>query len=288
MAVIRVQKTQNYTVMSNTHLKDKNLSLKAKGLMSLCLSFRDDWNYSVRGLSAICKEGRDGILSIIRELERNGYVSREQPRGPDGKLGRVQYTIHEAPLLPQQESPCTEKPDTVNPDTVNPDTDTPYTENPSQLSTKELNTKESNTDEIKYRFDSFQELAEITAEEMRREREAYSALIKENIEYDFLIRNHRFSEKDIEEIFGVMLDTVCSTKAIIRVGGDDKPADIVKSQLLKLDSGHIEFVLDCLNENTSKIRNIRQYLLAALYNAPHTISNYYGALVNHDMYGGNL
>lgn len=85
-----------------------------------------------------------------------------------------------------------------------------------------------------------------------------------------------------------MLDTVCSTKPIIRVGGDDKPAEVVKSQLLKLDYTHIEFVLECMQQNTTRIRNIRQYLLTTLYNAPSTISSYYSALVNHDMYGGTL
>ena len=123
---------------------------------------------------------------------------------------------------------------------------------------------------------------------MRRERQAYSNLIKENIEYDFLLRNNRFSEQDIEEIFEIMLDTVCSKKPFIRIGGDDKPADVVKSQLLKLDSGHIEFVLDCMKQNTTRVRNIKQYLLTTLYNAPQTISNYYSSLVNHDMYGGTL
>ena len=83
-----------------------------------------------------------------------------------------------------------------------------------------------------------------------------------------------------------MVDTVCSKKPFIRIGGDEKPAEVVKSRLLKLDSEHIQFVLDCVRNNTTKIRNIRQYLLAALYNAPMTISNYYQSLVNHDLYGG--
>ena len=83
-----------------------------------------------------------------------------------------------------------------------------------------------------------------------------------------------------------MLDTVCSSKRLIRIGGEEMPKDIVKSRLLKLNSEHIRYVLDCMGENTTRVRNIRQYLLTTLYNAPVTISNYYSALVNHDMYGG--
>ena len=273
MAVFRVEKNKNYTVMSNVHLRDKNLSLKAKGMLSMFLSLPDNWNYSISGLAKISKESRSSINSGLKELEAAGYLIRRQLRDQKGHLANTEYIIYEEPR-----APCVDF----------PSTDNPSAGNCKEISKEESNTEKQNIDVNKYRFNSYQELAEITAEEMRRERDAYSALIKENIEYDFLIRNHRFSEKDIEEIFSVMLDTVCSTKAIITVGGENKPADVVKSQLLKLDSGHIEYVLDCLHENTSKIRNIRQYLLAALYNAPQTISNYYGALVNHDMYGGNL
>jgi hypothetical protein len=83
-----------------------------------------------------------------------------------------------------------------------------------------------------------------------------------------------------------MLDAVCSRKPFLRIGGDDKPASVVKSQLLKLNSEHIRFVQDCMHENTTKVRNIRQYLLTTLYNVPLTISNYYTARVNLDLYGG--
>ena len=282
MAVFRVEKNKNYTVMSNVHLRDENLSLKAKGLLSMILSLPDDWHYSIRGLAKISKESINCINSGLQELEKNGYLERHQLRNEKGLLGQTEYVIYEEPR-----APCIKNPHTDEPHTDEPHTDNPCTEKGLQLNKEEQNTERKNTDVNKYRFNSYQELAEITAEEMRKEREAYSDLIKENIEYEFLLQNHKFNEQDIKEIFEVMLDTVCSTKPIIRVGGEDKPADVVKSQLLKLDSGHIEYVLDCMHENTTKIRNIRQYLLATLYNAPLTISNYYGALVNHDMYGRN-
>lgn len=281
MAVFRVEKNRNYTVMSNIHLRDQNLSLKAKGLLSLLLSLPDDWHYSIRGLTKISKESPDGISSGLKELEAAGYLTRRQLRGERGRMGETEYTIYEEPRAPCQDSPCTE-----NPVTVKPDTASPCTESPVQINTEKTNTDRSNTNKNKYPFHSYQEAAQETADEMGKEREAYRDLIRENISYDALITDG-LRKEDIDEIVEILVDTVCSTKPLLVVGGDKKPAQVVKSQLLKLDCEHIRFVLACMKENTTKIRNIRQYLLTTLYNAPVTISNYYGALVNHDLYGGN-
>ena len=117
-------------------------------------------------------------------------------------------------------------------------------------------------------------------------RENYRDYIMENISYDTLLLDYPYDHGMLKEILELMVDTVCSTKSTIRISGDDKPADVVKSQLMKLDSEHIRFVLGCLKENTTKVRNIRQYLMATLYNAPLTISNYFSALVQHDMSEG--
>ena len=113
----------------------------------------------------------------------------------------------------------------------------------------------------------------------------YRELIKENIDYDILLSDMPYDQDRLEEILELIVETVCSTKKYIRVAGTDYPAEVVRSRLLKLDAGHIQFVFDCLKENTTKIRNIKQYLLTTLYNAPATIGNYYSALVQHDMYG---
>ena len=118
-----------------------------------------------------------------------------------------------------------------------------------------------------------------------RERENYRELILENIEYDYLIRNHPLDRDRLDELVELMVDTVCSHRETIRIAGDDYPAEVVKSRFLKLDSSHIEYVLDRMRDNTTYVRNIKKYLLAALYNAPSTISNYYSSLVQHDMYG---
>lgn len=112
------------------------------------------------------------------------------------------------------------------------------------------------------------------------ERESYLELIKENIEYDY-----QTEKEKINEIVEIMLDVICSTKDTIRVNGEDMPREVVKSRFLKLDISHIDYVLTSLKKNTSEVRNIRAYLITALYNASTTIDSYYTAWVNHDMYG---
>ena len=114
-------------------------------------------------------------------------------------------------------------------------------------------------------------------------RDQYRELLKENIEYDILVENHRPDRERIDELLDLMTDTVCTRKKILRIAGDDYPAEVVKSRLLKLNSMHIEYVLECMAKNTTQVRNIKKYLLAALYNAPATIDSYYTSLVSHDM-----
>ena len=117
-------------------------------------------------------------------------------------------------------------------------------------------------------------------------RERYRELIAENIAYDALRTDHPYEQDTLEEILELLVDVVCTTRSTVRISGDDKPAEVVRSQFLKLNSEHIRFVLDGLKENTTRIRNMRQYLLATLYNAPLTIGNYYRSLVSHDMSEG--
>ena len=117
-------------------------------------------------------------------------------------------------------------------------------------------------------------------------RERYRELIAENIAFDTLLIDHPYEQDTLEEILELLVDVVCTTKSSVRISGDDKPAEVVKSQFLKLNSEHIRFVLEGLKENTTRIRNMRQYLLATLYNAPLTIGNYCRSKVSHDMYEG--
>ena len=117
-------------------------------------------------------------------------------------------------------------------------------------------------------------------------REQYRELIAENIAYDALLTDYPYEQDTLEEILELLVDVVCTTKSSVRISGDDKPAEVVRSRFLKLNSEHIRFVVGGLKENTTRIRNMRQYLLATLYNAPLTIGNYYRSLVSHDMSEG--
>ena len=116
-------------------------------------------------------------------------------------------------------------------------------------------------------------------------RETYREIVLENIDYDILIQDPKMDREKLDEIAELIVDTVCSARKTIRIAGDDYPAEVVKSRFLKLDSSHVQYVMDCMRDNTTYVRNIKKYLLAALYNAPSTINSYYSSLVQHDMYG---
>ena len=299
MAVFRIERTRDYTVMSNHHLRNHELSLKAKGLLSMMLSLPDDWNYTTRGLAKICKEGVDAIGNALRELETAGYIVRHQLRDRQGRISDTEYVIYEQPQPRQPETPGpdTAEPDTASPDTENPyldtpDTDEPYTEKPAQLNKDRRNkekeipdesiTDTSNPDPIYpptplqgagYDGMGYEEAREI---------------VKDNIEYDILVQDPRQDREQLDEVVELIAETLCSRRQTIVVAGDEYPAEMVKEKLLRVNSMHIGYVFDCLKQNTTYVRNIKKYLLASLFNAPSTIGSYYSALVNHDMYGDGL
>ena len=291
MAVFRIDKTRDYTVMSNHHLRNTELSLKAKGLLSLMLSLPENWDYTTKGLAAICKDGIDSISSCIRELEKHGYIIRERMRNEKGQLTTIEYTILEQP---KSAPPEREKPIRENPVLDIPAQAEPIQENTAQLNTNKSNIKELNTDiSNTYPIKSYQKepepvnAAQPTKEKTDRigydEVETYRQIIKENIDYDVLSVNLNRDAAMLDEIVDLMTETVCTQKSNLVIAGDTYPAAIVKSKLLKLTSEHIEYVIDCMRENTSDIRNIKKYLLAALFNAPSTIDSYYTTKVHHDM-----
>ena len=286
MAVFRIEKTRDYTVMSNYHLRDRLLSLKAKGLLSLMLSLPEDWDYTMKGLARICKDGIDSISGGIRELETHGYLVRARVRNENGQLGSIEYTILEQPKEPAQTpAPIREKPIRENPIQVNPMLDAPIQENPAQLNTKEQNKELSITQGSSPIPSSPPTPRERTGRDGMRERESYRELILENIEYDILTQNAQLDKARLDELVELMVDTVCSKRQTIRIAGDDYPAEVVRSRFLKLNASHIEYILDRMRENTTYVRNIKKYLLAALYNAPVTMDSYYTSLVSHDLYG---
>ena len=290
MAVFRVERTRDYTVMSNFHLKDKRLSLKAKGLLSQMLSLPDDWDYTLSGLCFINRESKDAIRSAINELERAGYIRRRQTTDAAGKFGSNEYSIYECPItdIPSLESPSSENPTTEKPQTEKPLPGTPTQLNTKKSSTQKQNTHRSSTDSIPFREKTADKPPErkgrdaMSMEEMQNYRE----LILENIEYDHLCREFATYREDLDEIVELIVETVCAKRKTTRIAGGDFPHEVVRSRFLKLDSSHIEFVMECLHNNTTEVRNMKQYLLTVLFNAPTTMNNHYTAQVNHDMHAG--
>ena len=294
MAVFRVEKTRNYTVMSNHHLRDKSLSLKAKGLLSLMLSLPEDWDYTTKGLARICKDGVDSICATVRELEGAGYIVRARERHADGTLGGIEYTILEQPREP--EAPKRENPVQVEnagdaprrdfPEQVKPALGKPEQDNPAQLNIHEQRKEELNTD-LTESFPSFLRERKTAQEDVLERRSSYRAQIMTNVDYDYLVGYTEVDRERLDELVELMLDTVCSTKSTIRVAGEELPAEVVRSRLLRLTDAHLLYVLDRVRENTTEVRHVRQYLLTALYNAPLTMDNHYALMVGHDLSGGS-
>ena len=173
----------------------------------------------------------------------------------------------------------------------------PIQENPTQLNTKGLKTYPENTQTVNphganpypsnpnpsYRATGSENSA--GWDEMGYEASRYREMVLENIEYDLLVQDRKTNRERLDEIVDLIVETLCSTKPTICVSGDDYPASLVKEKLLRLTSTHMDYVFECLDKNTTYVRNIKKYLLATLFNAPSTIDSYYSALVNHDLYG---
>ena len=144
MSVFRVEKSRDYTVMSNHHLRNNDLSLRAKGLLSQILSLPEDWDYTIAGLAKINKEGKDAVRAAVQELEKAGYIERRQKMDPSGKFGGNEYVVYESP---RSAAPLSENPTTVFPTTEKPSTEKPLTENPAQInkdkSSKDISTPQS-------------------------------------------------------------------------------------------------------------------------------------------------
>ncbi len=219
--------------------------------------------------------GHTKAVSLFGELDKNGLIERK-------KQGQGKPTIiYVKNFIRKPEIQTSEKRKSKVPQTGSQDFQKTATNN-----TERNKTELSDTDLSIYPAREQVESHEPTIDDRIDRIRAYRRLIKENIEYDITRERLSYDAEILDEILDIMVDTVCGTKPMVRISGQDFPAEVVKSRLLKLNSEHIKYVVDCLKSNTTKVRNIRSYLLTSLYNAPTTISSYYTALVNHDLYGG--
>jgi hypothetical protein len=243
----------------------------------------------------------DAIRTAVHELERAGYITRSRERKENGQLGGAEYIIREQP--PEGFTPDNgDTPPISDPPTQKE----PISENPTQATSTLANTTQLNKDkaitEIKNIDLSSTDSIPFTSPRGREDAperngteaatmtpiEIYREIIRENIEYPFMLERYQYDHERIDGIVDLLLETVCTARKTIRIAGDDYPAELVKSKFLKLNSSHIEFVMDCLKNNTTEIRNIKKYMLTVLFNAPSTIDSYYTALVAHDMASGKL
>ena len=271
MAVFRVEKTRDYTVMANHHLKNKALSLKAKGLLSIMLSLPETWNYTTRGLAAICREGVDSISSTLRELEKAGYVVRYRLRDERGRITDTEYVIYETPRAGTL-------PDTPSPDTENPYMDEPYADRPHPGDPVQYIPYPKNTDKSKtYSENPYPSnphpYSGASVSDVRVQ-------VRENIGYDCLATEE--NREQLDGIVELLTEVLCTRRSFIRISGVDYPAQMVKERFGQINSLHIQYVFECLENTASRIRNIRQYLLATLFNAPVTKGSYYDARVRYD------
>ena len=262
MAYCKVEFNTGFTVISNELMRDKRISLKAKGLQALILSLPPEWDMTIEGLSAICIECSDTISSILIELEAAGYLSRYRERNSNGRYGPMQYTFFQSPI---HNKPIRKISGRVK----------SRWEISGQLSKEQSNKEESKKD--------YPDILSINQADTIDKIRIYRSIIYANIDYEIL--REQLDRQRLDEIVDIMLECIWSSAKSIIIGKEAVPQELVQARFLKINSSHIEYVLSCLDRNTTKIRNIKAYLMTTLYNAPSTISNYYTAEVNHDLYG---
>ena len=319
MAVFRVEKTTGYTVMSNYHLRDKNLSCKACGLLSKMLSLPEEWDYTTRGLAMICKDGVDSITTALKELETCGYLIRRRRRDEKGHVTDTEYVIYERP----RDAPPVEKevesftsrrgtPHPASPDTGSPDRDFPYQEFPEQdspdqeipaeintelssterTSTEEANTEKTNTDSCSFVTNPPPRPARGAALENGGEDEEDGLLsperarekIRGQIDYDIL--RDRVNPAQLDELVEIMLEIRLNRSPTVRVSREEEfPTAYVRERFAKITLEHVESVLESMRDNTTRVKSTKAYLLAALFNSVSSLDHHYAMMANADLYG---
>ena len=291
MAVMRVEKNSNYTVMANYHLRDNQLSLKAKGLLSVMLSLPADWDYTLAGLAYISKEGVDAIRAAVNELVHAGYIIRSRRRNQAGQLSDTEYVIYEfpqdrlcektycatsadSPTIPSLDRPMLDKPILENPTLVSPTQDKPILGNPIQRNKDIKNNDTSNP----YQSNIHPSIPDIGQQHSVHE---FEQKIKDQIDYwDLIERNDK---DEIENIFSIMIEVMSAQCSHFTISGKKYPTALVRQRFKQIDASVVEYILECLHKCGSNIRNIKQYLITALFNAPATCESYYGAAVRRDL-----
>lgn len=262
MGIFRVVKTKDYTVINNYLCKDKRLSLKGKGLLTVMLSLPEDWDYTIRGLSAILLEGERAISSTLKELEALGYLERNVLRNKRGIITDTEYIIYEQPKNPvkiDEEPPkYAGLPQVDFPLVDSADVESSHPDNGGQLNTNKLNTKELNN--ILSSAKEAEPEIPVTYEEAHDR-------ITENIEYDRLLITNNEDMEMIDEIVGVMSDVVSSETDTVRINRKQVAYSQVRDRFLAVRRKHMEHILNALKTSETDIKSIRSYIITCVYNS---------------------
>ena len=229
------------------------------------LSLPDNWDYTIKGLSIINKEGLDSIRSTIHELELAGYVERKRTRDLRGRFHTSEYIIREKPVSPVSENPTLDVPTQVP----------PMSGNPTQIS-KEVIKKDKSITDLSITHSFFQaQSAEGTNGDDERNR------IKSQIEYDCMAE--RYSRRQLDELVEIMLEVALNRSQTIRIGRDQEyPREYVQERFSKINASHIERVMEGIEDNQTPVKSTKAYLLAVLFNSVSTIDHYYTIQANAD------
>ncbi len=313
--IMKVGEIKDYTIVDNSCLRDVNLDIAERGLLITMLSLPDDWDFNGRGLSSILPCGKTKIYSALKKLETAGYLMRKRIY-KDGRVTDWEYYICGKAIFLDNTTDVQEETAKTNNNAECFEQDRPadevkicdadITDNSAPTSSLVLENQEIdeekqempddnkiNNNKISknkiYKNQSINHTAyevdgliDVSAEDY----EKYKELIKQNIDYDsFAYSSSNTDLQEIDEIVELMTETVSINNKPVKINGTLVPAEIVKSRFLKINHGDIDYLLFALSRNTTKVKNIRAYLIAAIYNAKTTQSNYYGAEVRHDLYG---
>ena len=284
MSTFRVNKNVNYTVMSNHHLQDKRLSLKAKGLLSYMLSLPDDWDYSLKGLTVGCKDGLDSVRTAVLELEEHGYIRRQKVRNAKGQIIDYDYQVYEspvedAPAVPGKEGEPSDTSASKSPKSCMkpcslpfldfPNLAEPNLEKATQQNTNKQNTKRQSTN-LSGQTDESADFDQMEAQ-VREE-------FRERLEINLLAQ--RYDPDKLEELLDNIVEMYCCPRQTQYIGKQPQTTKAIRLRLDKLTSQHIEYIFDVMSNTTQPIKNIMAYLRTTILNAPTTMEHYYQAQGN--------
>ncbi|MDU2155265.1 DUF6017 domain-containing protein [Clostridium sp.] len=320
MAKIKKAYKQGFTTVSNDMYRDRRMAIAERGLLGTMLSLPDTWNFSIKGLASILPNGESSVKSSLRKLEELGYLKRERICDNKGKVVEWEYTFSDTPMFleegeklrlererkkaekslaepttpPEVENRHVDNPDIENPQVENQQVELPQVENHlDNINTNESNTKQSNNEESIHPsispLEKIKQRSQTLHEDGMMDKKTYEELLyhyHQQLEYDILIQQNQFDQDKIDEFIEVMIDVELSDKALVQIGDTKYPKELVISRYRKLTYEHIEYILLCLKETTTQIRNMNGYLITTLFNAPKSISNYYAQKVNHDFSTG--